>query len=432
MDSITPESVEILDQIDDGSTKSEIYEPEGGQRAQAEQSDLDEPDSGLHVMPQKRRKTMAAELSQSFMASMETMFQKSLGNIEVENTKLKEEIAKKNEEIVQLRNERVEMADKMKENEDLKKQMRDLTKFKKENEDLRKKNEKLKNENDRLISVNKEWKKQEEEWVRNKEGKKKAIEDLKKKNEDKKYQLEELKIKHEAEKKAIVALKKSKDENENGNLKKKYENAMNEISRLGRILNIYESQYVPSEISIRGRTIHWFTYTGSLTQVDFYLDGFNDEGYPIYAGIQKKMTKTGQKHKISNETDAKNFNTIYLTHDNKIDAGLNEVKRACMRSDEATRWIGMFLSDTTIKRTLGYWMISSDRNGGYAYAKVCANAVHPAQLGECWWEEWDCSTGNLLQENCSFQKCPRVWKATAKCYQIPKNLIPTDSAAGNK
>ena len=46
---------------------------------------------------------MAAELSQSFMASMETMFQKSLGNIEVENTKLKEEIAKKNEEIVQLR-----------------------------------------------------------------------------------------------------------------------------------------------------------------------------------------------------------------------------------------------------------------------------------------------------------------------------------------
>ena len=62
-----------------------------------------EPDSGLHVMPQKRRKTMAAELSQSFMASMETMFQKSLGNIEVENTKLKEEIAKKNEEIVQLR-----------------------------------------------------------------------------------------------------------------------------------------------------------------------------------------------------------------------------------------------------------------------------------------------------------------------------------------
>merc|ERR1712137_1186501 len=126
MDSITPESVEILDQIDDGSTKSEIYEPEGGQRAQAEQSDLDEPDSGLHVMPQKRRKTMAAELSQSFMASMETMFQKSLGNIEVENTKLKEEIAK-------------------------------------ENEEMRKKNEKLKNENDRLISVNKEWKKQEEE-----------------------------------------------------------------------------------------------------------------------------------------------------------------------------------------------------------------------------------------------------------------------------
>ena len=27
------------------------------------------------------------------------------------------------------------------------------------------------------------------------------------------------------------------------------------------------------------------------------------------------------------------------------------------------------------KRDIGYWMISPDRNGGYAYAKVCSNGI---------------------------------------------------------
>lgn len=74
-----------------------------------------------------------------------------------------------------------------------------------------------------------------------------------------------------------------------------------------------ESQY-PSEICIRGRTTYWFTYT--VQKVVFYLHGFNHEGFPIYAGTQKKMTRvSGGKCDITDETDERNFNTIYLTHD---------------------------------------------------------------------------------------------------------------------
>ena len=78
---------------------------------------------------------------------------------------------------------------------------------------------------------------------------------------------------------------------------------------------ILETQYGPIEIWIRGRTIHWFTYT--VQEVKFYLDGFNEEGYPIYAGVQKKLVKSasGQKLKAVFETDAEKFNTIYLTYD---------------------------------------------------------------------------------------------------------------------
>ena len=78
---------------------------------------------------------------------------------------------------------------------------------------------------------------------------------------------------------------------------------------------ILETQYGPVEIWIRGRTIHWNTYT--VQQVRFYLDGFNEDGYPIYAGVQKKLvtTASGQKPKVVNETDAKYFKTVYLTYD---------------------------------------------------------------------------------------------------------------------
>ena len=78
---------------------------------------------------------------------------------------------------------------------------------------------------------------------------------------------------------------------------------------------ILETQYGPIEICIRGRTIHWFTYT--VQQVRFFLDGFNEEGYPIYAGDQKKLinTASGQKPKVVFETDAEKYKTIYLTYD---------------------------------------------------------------------------------------------------------------------
>ena len=93
---------------------------------------------------------------------------------------------------------------------------------------------------------------------------------------------------------------------------------------------ISESKYAPTEIFIRGRAIHWSTYT--VQEAVFYLDGFNDEGYPIYAGVQKKMTKDGKKFRIHPETDERmkngNFNMVYLTHDSKFDAGENEMKRA--------------------------------------------------------------------------------------------------------
>ena len=79
-----------------------------------------------------------------------------------------------------------------------------------------------------------------------------------------------------------------------------------------------ETQYVPTEISIRGRTTHWFTYT--VQQVVFYLEGFDKEGFPIYAGIQKKRnTIIDEKGKSANwiiaETDVNHQKKIFLVHD---------------------------------------------------------------------------------------------------------------------
>ena len=45
--------------------------------------------------------------------------------------------------------------------------------------------------------------------------------------------------------------------------------------------------------------------------------------------------------------------------------------------------------------------------------------MHPAQLGECLWEEWNCQNGDLLRKNCVFNASDRSWKTTAKYYQIP-------------
>ena len=89
-----------------------------------------------------------------------------------------------------------------------------------------------------------------------------------------------------------------------------------------------------------------------------------------------------------------------------------------------------------MKRNIGKWMISWQSFGGYAYAKVCSNgsflifflefkpilAMNPTELGECYWDEWDCPNGNLLQNDCSFVRSTGKWTTTAKTYQIPHYL----------
>jgi len=87
--------------------------------------------------------------------------------------------------------------------------------------------------------------------------------------------------------------------------------------RYSYIINeiISESQY-PSEISIRGRAKHWFNYT--VQEGKFKLDGFNEEGRPIFMAFMKKLVASESnpnKYDIVDETDAKNLKRIYLTHD---------------------------------------------------------------------------------------------------------------------
>ena len=74
---------------------------------------------------------------------------------------------------------------------------------------------------------------------------------------------------------------------------------------------------MPSGISIRGRTTHWFTYT--VQQTNFLIDGFDEQGHSIFAGIQRKKIpisgSTKPVFRIVDEEDPSQFNTIYLTHD---------------------------------------------------------------------------------------------------------------------
>ena len=69
---------------------------------------------------------------------------------------------------------------------------------------------------------------------------------------------------------------------------------------------------MPSEISIRGRTTYWFTYT--VQKVKFELDGFDGENRTIYAGYQKKMFKFRGKNWFVDEK-GDNRKKIYLIHD---------------------------------------------------------------------------------------------------------------------
>ena len=84
--------------------------------------------------------------------------------------------------------------------------------------------------------------------------------------------------------------------------------------------------------------------------------------------------------------------TINPYYDRNYDAGMNQVKRAIDKGEmepgklcvgKLKTWLtcipaelkrlGMIHGDNQMKRLNGYWLISPDRNGGYAYAKVCSN-----------------------------------------------------------
>ena len=115
---------------------------------------------------------------------------------------------------------------------------------------------KLKEENERLIQANKKWTKNAEEWKKNREKNKRFIEELETKlavlketNHDRKYIIEELNTKIDANKLEIAVLQKSKDEIENQTietaateiegLKKKYQNALNEMFKLAKLVRVY-------------------------------------------------------------------------------------------------------------------------------------------------------------------------------------------------
>ena len=48
--------------------------------------------------------------------------------------------------------------------------------------------------------------------------------------------------------------------------------------------------------------------------------------------------------------------------------------------------------------------------------------MHPARLGNSWWEEWNSSSGNLQEKNCSFVCSTGKWNTTAVNYTIPDEL----------
>ena len=144
---------------------------------------------------------------------------------------------------------------------------------------LKDENEKLKKKNEKANKANMEWTKNCEEWKKNREKNKKVIEDLKKKieglkdtNEKQKNVTEVLNTKNEAniwkllsKQMEIDALQKSKDEIENQTiekaaastaaavsaaaneiegLKKKYQDALAEIHKLARLVNIYGKKFL--------------------------------------------------------------------------------------------------------------------------------------------------------------------------------------------
>ena len=45
--------------------------------------------------------------------------------------------------------------------------------------------------------------------------------------------------------------------------------------------------------------------------------------------------------------------------------------------------------------------------------------MNPAQLGNCFWEEWSSKSGNLQQQNCSFASSTGSWITKAINYTVP-------------
>ena len=136
----------------------------------------------------------------------------------------------------------------LKEMEVWKDQVQELTKVKDDNQILK--------QIEKLITRNKEWKKNEEAWIKKKlewevdlekmkrrdEDNLKTIEELKKKNEDKRQIIDQLKTRREAEKKALVEIERKdceKLKNELAVVEKKYVDALNEINKLARFVNIF-------------------------------------------------------------------------------------------------------------------------------------------------------------------------------------------------
>ena len=136
----------------------------------------------------------------------------------------------------------------LKEKDVWKVQVQELTKVKDDNQILK--------QIEKLITRNKEWKKNEEAWIKKKlewevdlekmkrrdEDNLKTIEELKKKNEEKRQIIDQLKTRREAEKKALVEIERrdcEKLKNELAVVEKKYVDALNEIDKLARFVNIF-------------------------------------------------------------------------------------------------------------------------------------------------------------------------------------------------
>ena len=72
----------------------------------------------------------------------------------------------------------------------------------------------------------------------------------------------------------------------------------------------------------------------------------------------------------SGEMGAGKFKLVYKYYITKYIIYISNIQLMKLSLGELKR-LDMMLGK--MKLSMGYWLISSDRNGGYAYAKVCSN-----------------------------------------------------------